>query len=203
MNSRGEELDPKAVERKKQAMVSELYMEAGQLDALTVIEFMAAVWDWNRSDPHWIAVLEEAGSICIWQCQSSESAASSTLGRGDKKLFANETNYAHLFRPNRTFEQIVQSRPVLLADVKFVIEHDDSKDRDRSPYYVHLGRERQHGQRRLTTAALAVVSRMIRRTTQRADTRRPSRRFPIQQRRQASDKRAGRNRDRHRRACRC
>jgi len=138
MDSRGEQIDPEKANLVKKALVDEQYAEAATLDSMDNKDLFAAIWDWHRADPKWRAIVEGAGSVCVWRCRSPDRAGVATLGRANKKLFENETNYLHLFRPKQTFEDVCNSRAVLVADVMIVVEHDDSRARDRSPYYIRF-----------------------------------------------------------------
>ncbi len=138
METRGEQIDPKKASLLKDAIVEEQYTEAATLDSMDNKGLFALIWDWNRTDPKWSAVVEGTGSVCVWRCRSLDRADAATLGRANKKLFENETNYLHLFRPKQTFEDVCKSRAVLVADVMVVIEHDDTRARDRSPYYIRF-----------------------------------------------------------------
>ena len=138
MEDRGEKIDLEKAKSIREAIDADQHSSAEKLEAMTDETLLATFWEWNQCDPHWSSVVEEACSICIWRTNLPEQTDSITLGRLNKNLFENETNYSHLFRPDKNIADIAKSQAILLADVLIVIEHDESRGLERSPYYIRF-----------------------------------------------------------------
>jgi hypothetical protein len=88
--------------------------------------------------PHCTGVVVGATEVYLWKPRSLLEVSMVQLGRNESWVWGNEKIYLPSFTSSPTFEQVSRSNPALLADVRVLIEHDDSLDNIRSPYFLRF-----------------------------------------------------------------
>jgi hypothetical protein len=88
--------------------------------------------------PHCTGVVVGATEVYLWKPRSLLEVSMVQLGRNESWVWGNEKIYPPSFTSSPTFEQVSRSNPALLADVRVLIEHDDSLDSVRSPYFLRF-----------------------------------------------------------------
>jgi hypothetical protein len=87
---------------------------------------------------HIEGVVPGATEVYLWKPRSLLEVSMVQLGRNESWVWGNEKIYLPTFTSSPTFEQVSRSNPALLADVRVLIEHDDSLDNIRSPYFLRF-----------------------------------------------------------------
>jgi hypothetical protein len=88
--------------------------------------------------PHCTGVVVGATEVYLWKPRSLLEVSMVQLGRNESWVWGNEKIYLPSFPSSPTFEQVSRTNPALLADVRVLIEHDDTLDNVRSPYFLRF-----------------------------------------------------------------
>lgn len=148
MAGRGVELDAKALRDPR--------LPAPKAPSATAARRFDELWEAAGADPRWAAVVPQATRVTVWVPRSSRHVSPIQLGRRESWAWKNETLYRSLFDSAARFERAGVSGRVRLADVRVVVEHDGSLDRERSPYFFRFWRS-EEGAKTWRPLALKVV----------------------------------------------
>lgn len=91
-------------------------------------------------DPHWGAIVPDATMINVWQPVSLRHVSIVQLGQTESWLWGKDTVYPTLFKADPTFEQVSMINLAMLADVRVLVEYDETLDQERSPYFIRFWR---------------------------------------------------------------
>lgn len=99
---------------------------------------LIAAWDQAGIDPHWEAVVPDAIAMNVYRPRSLRHVSLIFLGQTESWVWGNETIFPTIFGTRPTYEQVSRQKPALLADVRVLIEHDETLARERSPYFFRF-----------------------------------------------------------------
>lgn len=118
--------------------VSEAFRERaiaiGRPDATDLEELLAD----PATDPRWAGVVPAATYVRAWRPHALRRVSLMHLGRSAAWAWGNETVFGSLFASSPTFVQASQPEVAVLADVRVVIEYDESLDNHRGPCFFRF-----------------------------------------------------------------
>jgi hypothetical protein len=139
---RGETISDHYRNTLRQSLAANTEIEADATERLSDIELLHQFWKAFKVSPHWSNLLPpSAGCVSLWRTGIAPYSPESTeaLGRQEAVPFANTTDYHHVFSPSSTaLEELVNGKDIIIADVMFVVKHDEQMFDERSPYYIRF-----------------------------------------------------------------
>jgi len=103
-------------------------------------------WDAVGVEPHWDALVPGGTYLRVWRPRSLRHVSITQLGVNESWVWGAEALYPTVFTGRPTYEQVSRREPALLADARFVIQHDETLDHERSPYFLRFWHAEEAGQ---------------------------------------------------------
>jgi hypothetical protein len=143
MVGRGQQLAPSSVLIFKRLLTGEAKIPAAAVKDRTPRELFVLMADKMEYGAHWNSLITESASITLWRTNlsSDEALGKVPLGSIVAGLFKNQTRFNHLF-VDGSESKPTSTTPLIFADVRFVVKHDQSLMSEPSPYYVRFQLDR-------------------------------------------------------------
>lgn len=139
MQTRNENLVPKLKLAAIESLVTSQVVEQTEAENLSDLEIIQKAWTNEHCNTGWQAIAHDGGHLCIWRCKGCDPKSMQTLGTTDNRVFHAQAVSTHLFEPKFSFTQAHEDpEGVLLADIKVLIQHDDTFKKERSPYFIRF-----------------------------------------------------------------
>ncbi len=103
-------------------------------------DIFVTFWNVVKCDSHWSAVLQDTGCIRVWRTSKPFAHdVMQSLGTTDNVVFQAIATYPHNFIPKSApMEALLTSGPILMADVKVVIQYDKRLLNEPRPHYIRF-----------------------------------------------------------------
>ncbi|MEK6261625.1 MAG: hypothetical protein AABP62_23750 [Planctomycetota bacterium] len=140
MSSRTEKIDPKSVAGLRNILTKELAIDSGIAAEMTDDDVLKSYFELAKVNSHWSAIIDGEGCTQIHSVSTNNlKDVLQSLGKTDRTTFSNVNTFHHIFSGKRAFgEELASAGSVLLADVHFVVEYDQTFDSAHEPYYFRL-----------------------------------------------------------------
>lgn len=96
------------------------------------------LWRNPATGSHWVGLVPNATYILVWRPPSIPFVSIVQLGETASWAWGNEKLYESVFVSRPSYEQVNKRETTPIADVRLLIEHDESMKHERALYFIRL-----------------------------------------------------------------